>query len=66
MKRIKLPRKRKKRFLKYHSKSDYRTSIIAAEVLMECDDRKRGFKFHSKFPMRFGKGVNRFKVIQNW
>ena len=66
MKKIKLPRKRKKRYLKCHSKADYKLSIMASEILMESDDRQRGFKFHSKFPMKYGEGMDRFKAIRYW
>lgn len=65
-KKIKLPRKRKKRYIKDNSQSDYKLSIIAAEVCMEQDDKQRGFPFHSKFLKRFGTGINRFKVIENY
>lgn len=50
MKKIKLPRKRKKIFKKHNpNKGDYQLSKMANEVCMEMDDKNRGFKFHSKF-----------------
>lgn len=63
MKKIKLPRKRKKRYIYKYSSNDYKLMAMANQVCLEMDEKKRGFAFHSKF---INKMDRRGRIISTW
>jgi hypothetical protein len=72
MSKIKLPRKRKKEYIKQKSRSDYYMVVILAEILVE-EERKFGDRFYElRIPTRndIGKKNNVYPngniIVKRW
>ena len=66
MKKVKLPRKRKKAFIKGKSRSDYLTAIIMGELLVELG-LKHGGRFYSHEHCKTTKEhINGIKIKKRW
>lgn len=61
MSKIKLPRKRKKNYIKKHGRSDYLLMVMSNEILFEDKPYRKDLK---KFPKEYGKGRSRFTPIK--
>ena len=66
MKKIKLPRKRKKEFIKENGKMKYMTSVILGEVLME-ENKKHYDRFYKIIRVKTTKSYpSGFKILKRW
>lgn len=66
MNKIKLPRKRKKAFIKSHKKGDYMMLVILGEILME-EGRPNSDRFYTYSPCKpTRQHPNGFKPTKRW